>query len=503
MLPSVVRRLYAVVAAFLLLTAHGHRSLGDRIPLRPYSSCRIIVDAGSSGTRFFVFPSPSVPTADNFAHLTPGLSEIAPLQAYAYMRPALYEVQASLSPEMRARCFVHIYGTAGMRALDASQQAELYNQLYLDLKNDATMTLPLERAHVRTISGDEEAFFLAMAANFLDARVESDLAPSNVDLFGALDLGGGSTQIVFDIKERWRQNARRKAMPHQKTLNVSEFFVQSFAGYGAAHMHDQVLQAIAANASSDSVHSNATNATASVELLTNPCYFTGYSGANQTGTGHAAECLRLLQSLVAQENANCPSGSFCALQSVPQPPVTGAFYAVSVYYLATVFARDVVSRMAPTLSYGWPAPSLEEMESATHLVCSMRFDELAALELEHTPAEMLPRRCLDLCYVTTLLRAYGFGLAERRVVFVDRIRGSPLVWATGAYLMDHALASTAYADALVSYLSRQVEVGLPVGWHVALLMLTMAVVALFFTVHRATGRHGSTQAIEFVGDPRK
>ncbi|KDO21982.1 hypothetical protein SPRG_12847 [Saprolegnia parasitica CBS 223.65] len=495
MLPRVVGRLYAVVAAVLLLSAPGLRVLGDRIPLRPYSSCRIIVDAGSSGTRFFAFPSPSVPAADTFAHLTPGLSEIAPLQAYAYIRQALYEVQASLAPEMRSRCFVHIYGTAGMRGLDASQQAELYNQLYLDIKNDANMVLPLERVHVRTISGDDEAFFLAMAANYLDARVESDLAPSNVDLFGALDLGGGSTQIVFDVKERWRQNARRKAMPHQKTLNASE------------HMHDQVLQSIAANASTN--HS-ATNATTSVEMLANPCYFTGYTSGNQTGTGHAAECLDLLQSLVAQENANCPSGSFCALQSVPQPPVTGAFYGVSVYYLATVFARDVVSRIAPTLSYGWPAPSLEEIEAATHLVCSTRFDELATFELEHTPKEMLHRRCLDLCYVTTLLRAYGFGLSERRVVFVDRIRGRHRYGnrlacgvGTGAYLMDHALASTAYAEALVSYLSRQVEVGLPIGWHVALLMLTMAVLALFLTVHRATGRHGSTQAIEFVGDPRK
>ncbi|KDO24875.1 hypothetical protein SPRG_09520 [Saprolegnia parasitica CBS 223.65] len=499
MLPRVVGGLYAAVAAVLLLSAPGLRVLGDRIPLRPYSSCRIIVDAGSSGTRFFAFPSPSVPAADTFAHLTPGLSEIAPLQAYAYMRQALYEVQASLAPEMRSRCFVHIYGTAGMRGLEASQQAELYNQLYLDLKNDATMALPLERVHVRTISGDDEAFFLAMAANYLDARVESDLAPSNVDLFGALDLGGGSTQIVFDVKERWRQNARRKAMPHQKTLNASEFFLHSFANYGTRHMHDQVLQSIVANASTN----HSANATTSVEMLANPCYFTGYTSGNQTGTGHAAECLDLLQSLVAQENANCPSGSFCALQSVPQPPVTGAFYAVSVYYLATVFARDVVSRIAPTLSYGWPAPSLEEIEAATHLVCNTRFDELATFELKHTPKEMLPRRCLDLCYVTTLLRAYGFGLSERRVVFVDRIRGSPLVWATGAYLMDHALASTAYAEALVSYLSRQVEVGLPIGWHVALLMLTMAVFALVLTVHRATGRHGSTQAIEFVGDPRK
>ncbi|OQR93891.1 hypothetical protein ACHHYP_02118 [Achlya hypogyna] len=484
-------RLVAAVAALILVEAAAMGVRSDRIPFEPYSSCRVVVDAGSSGTRFFVFSSPaaSADLHDAFPHLTPGLSDTPPLQAYTYMREALYKVQESIDAATRPTCYVHVYATAGMRLLSATAQSEIYNQLYLDFTNDRNMALRMAREDLRTISGDEEAYFLAMAANFLDTRVESDLAPSNVDLFGALDLGGGSTQIVFDVKERWRQNARRKAIPHQKPLNASEFYLHSFLGYGTKHMHAQVLLHVA-------------NTTTNDTTVPNPCWFSGYTDLNQTGTGRAAECIAILQDILGQDNAACPTGTFCALQSQPQPFVTGSFYAVSVFYIATIFARDVVAQLAPQLSYDWPAPSVLEIESAANLVCDAQYNDLAKMSFDHTPLAKLHRRCLDLCYVTALLKAYGFGLDEHRVVFVNRIRDSPLVWATGAYLVEQARASAAYENALVTYLSSQVELGLPVGRHIALLMLAFAIAALTATVHRAHGRHG-TQAIEFWPDTRK
>ncbi|OQS05941.1 hypothetical protein THRCLA_01975 [Thraustotheca clavata] len=480
-----------VVLPMLLMTAISislAAAIGsESLPIAPYSSCRIVVDAGSSGTRFYVFSSPEKSVHREFLHISPGISEIAPQKAYAYMKETLYKIQKILEPEKRASCFVQIYGTAGMRLLEPSMQRDIYTQLYVDFKKDPKMLLGLEPSDLKTISGEAEAFYLAMAANYLDNRVESSLAPSNVDLYGALDLGGGSAQIVFDIKERWRFNSRRKAVAHLAPLDMEEFYLHSFLGYGSNRLQERLVFALSQKNSSN---------------ITNPCWFPRYNEYNLTGTGRATDCLIALKSIVDKENSQCPENTYCALQSQSQPPVVGSFYAVSVYYVSTLFAKDVMAVYAPQLAYEWPTPSLEEIEAAALILCNIDYTELTQHNSSHTPLEQMPRRCLDLCLVTTLLRQFGFGPNERRVVFVENIRDSPLVWATGAYLKEHSTALAAYEASVASHLSSLVEQGLPVGWYIALLMLSCSLMALYFSVHRAHNGYG-TQAIQFIPDTRK
>jgi len=116
-----------------------------------------------------------------------------------------------------------------------------------------------------------------------------------------------------------------------------------------------------------------------------------------------------------------------------------------------------------------------------------------------TPPDMLPRRCLDLCYVTVLLKQFGFREDDRRIYFVDRIIGNPISWSVGAYLVLESTERVESDRIISNFLASKVAEGIPLGWNISIMLLVFAIIALFTSVKRAS-ESGTTCAIEFIDD---
>lgn len=87
--------------------------------------------------------------------------------------------------------------------LQDSQQA-IYDALSSQLGSDPTFPFQLRADSIGTLSGRLEGYYAALSVNYLTGRMNAELAPHlphKEAVIGALDLGGSSTQIVFQHVE--------------------------------------------------------------------------------------------------------------------------------------------------------------------------------------------------------------------------------------------------------------------------------------------------------------
>jgi len=179
-----------LLAAFFLLSASS--------PRRTYG---VMFDAGSTGSRVHVYSfRPNGELADEvFRQIQPGLSAYAdPAEAAASLKPLL-EVAMQSIPRSQHRCTpLAVKATAGLRQL-GKEQAERHLQAVRDLL--LVYPFHVESDAVAIMSGTEEAAFAWITINHLLNRLNED-PPTDPDdpprTAAVMDLGGGSTQIVFE-----------------------------------------------------------------------------------------------------------------------------------------------------------------------------------------------------------------------------------------------------------------------------------------------------------------
>ncbi len=180
--------------------------------------CKIIVDAGSSGSRVHVYAQNQSNKAwdELFSNkINPGFANIPnnDVAIDAYLNTLFAEVA------LWDGIPTYFYATAGMRLLEPQQQF-IYYQKLTDWFNTKSHLILKE---ARTLSGQEEGVFAWLALNNRQA--------------GVMDVGGASTQIVFPIREDASVAAEDKV---QVVLNHQPLtlFVHSFLNLGL----NQVIQ---------------------------------------------------------------------------------------------------------------------------------------------------------------------------------------------------------------------------------------------------------------------
>ncbi|CAN0454742.1 unnamed protein product, partial [Hapterophycus canaliculatus] len=113
---------------------------------------------------------------------------------------------------------------------------------------------------------------------------------------------------------------------------------------------------------------------------------------------------------------------------VDMPSPRGNFLAMSVFF----YAMHAMHALAPAELLAWPTPTLSELREAAEGFCGMdweglqlRKDEVGARDSQfRTSAEGLPHRCVEVVYMTTLLRdGYGFPEHSRNVTFALETNG--------------------------------------------------------------------------------
>jgi guanosine-diphosphatase len=166
----------------------------------------MIIDAGSSGSRIFVYAYakklPIIPIAvinNLFEKSTqPGLSSYAnnPALAGPSLEPILsgaysYLLSIGANP---ATTPISVLGTAGMRLLPDSDQQAIYDSVFLYIQQNYPFIV--NRNQLKTITGAEEGLYAWISTNYLLNNFLTNRTTS-----GVLDMGGASTQIVYQTSQ--------------------------------------------------------------------------------------------------------------------------------------------------------------------------------------------------------------------------------------------------------------------------------------------------------------
>ena len=466
----------------------------------------LLCDVGSTGTRFLLYEkySSSYPESIHVEHhgeIPIGLHTLSSSEIYPHLRPTLLKIQNQIAEKAWRYTDVYLLGTGGMRTLSSPSQKEKYT-IFLEMAiMDVEFKLNVMKKALRTLSGAEEAFFAALAVNYLKRSITSALLPSDTALFGTLDLGGSTTEIAFDVGQRIKKryvgkNARRRI---KRPLGRDDFFAHGFKEYGVNAMKERM-----------EMHLMQHNENNDAKDLLNPCAFSGddvtmrNSSTRLKGTGNAKECIDLVADMILTDNAKCGNDRFCALASFEMPKLEGRFYAFSTFYYAVAFANDVLLHahahdlwpkdVEPIPTLKMPTPNVAELEAAANVLCG--YDLTTLLEpvgekdiiSVSTPVEKLPRRCFDLCYTITLLKAYGLEDDISRVTFADTIGNMEISWNLGAHL--HIMTSDRAEATRIrnSKLQDIYTADLPFAWMMTLLVFVAALLFLHVETKRTQNR---------------
>ena len=220
----------------------------------------IVLDAGSSGTRTYIYrwlhndlaradasnlqTLPELISKDTWTkkvHI--GLStygETPSLIGDDHLQPlldhALEHVPESLVPQTP----IFLLATAGMRLLPSHQQEMVLSTVCQYIRTNTKFSIPDCGLHVQIISGEKEALFGWLAANYLvggfDDAAEHDHGKGH-HTYGFLDMGGASAQIAFvpNATEAEKHGNDLKLVRLRRIDGSAEdykVFVTSWLGFG-------------------------------------------------------------------------------------------------------------------------------------------------------------------------------------------------------------------------------------------------------------------------------
>ena len=215
----------------------------------------VVMDAGSSGTRVYLYSWPDH-TGDRHQLLaispllrdgepmvkkaTPGLSSLGekPENAFEYIRPLLSFASENIPRQKHKETPLYILATAGMRLLAQKQQDAVLTNLRRGIKENFEFYFP--DGHLEIISGKQEGIYQWLSINYVLGKFEhAEHAAPNEELVevehkaggrdgdsmvfrprtvGALDMGGASMQLAMEITT----NLQLEGMTEKDKAQVAE-----------------------------------------------------------------------------------------------------------------------------------------------------------------------------------------------------------------------------------------------------------------------------------------
>lgn len=143
----------------------------------------VVVDAGSTGTRCFIFHvlmdelSGRNISSHPCGKLLFGLSsyDSHPEQVHLLVAPLLRLAASRVPADFHNRTTVYIKGTAGLRLLPEDRQENLWTQLVNGLANTPDIPFRIDKNNVGTIDGRSEAFYAVLASNYIVGSIDGNL----------------------------------------------------------------------------------------------------------------------------------------------------------------------------------------------------------------------------------------------------------------------------------------------------------------------------------------
>lgn len=393
---------------------------------QPTTEYAVMIDAGSSGSRVHVYKftvcNDPVLEDEVFHMLEPGLSHYKDdAQAAAESLKKLMEIAVESVPKEFQSCTpIAVKATAGLRMLGTEQSKNILDAVRKYLSK---YPFPIaENGGVEIMEGKDEGVYAWITVNYLLGKLKKSQRGSSAAVF---DLGGASTQIVFEPKyngESMFEGDHKYTLDYQN--GTFDLYQHSYLGYGLNEARKRIKSAI-------------------VELWKEEIKFTGQvyhpclpSGHQEevplangtmikligTGAGYT-ECRGVIEKVFNKDKL-CELGP-CAFDGVYQPPLVETFKENDLYVFSYFY--DL------TQPLGMPSEfSIRELGELTDRVCKGETRPFQHVPNAIKTLKEKPEYCLDLTYIYNLLK-FGYDIPSDRLVrTAKKIRGAETGWCLGA-----------------------------------------------------------------------
>jgi len=356
---------------------------------------------------------------------------------------------------------MYFKATAGMRTLTRPKRERVMAAVRTLFQNKTYCPFKFEEEYARVISGEEEAVYGWTAVNFLMKTLLPNSQGSGTVMnpgltYGALDMGGASTQISYyesiqndDIMS----NLFKLQIGSAKHWNL---YAHSFLYFGINEAFNRFGARLAFGESTEPAmmaynpclpggavypfESRIYLSEKGVEMWhdNNPQDERTYVSLlkNENGAGDFDQCSALVQELLRKDaNSWCDFAHVgdCSYAGVYQPPLPtqskhfGEFLAFSNYY-------DVWSFLGME-----SRSTLRQLREKTQFICNMSYEELIAYNTQNSlplDEDDLPMQCFRATYAfESLHNGYGFGMDDA-ITAANVINGQKVGWALGSMLYE-------------------------------------------------------------------
>ncbi|KAN0086632.1 nucleoside diphosphatase Gda1 [Elaphomyces granulatus] len=429
-------------------------------PSKPLIQYALMIDAGSTGSRIHVYrfnncgPSPELEHEEfKMTEKKKGGSGLSSYkddaEGSAKSLDVLMDVAMDTVPDEYKACSpVAVKATAGLRMLGSEMSEKILEAVRHRL--ETVYPFPVvskEKGGVEIMDGKDEGVYAWITTNYLLGKIGGPDVNPTAAIF---DLGGGSTQIVFQPTF----DSKSGGMPdklaegdHKYELQFGdrkfELYQHSHLGYGlmAAReaLHKAILGAKLAESPDDLSWLK--------RPIVNPCIGPGMErqvnltfpddhplgqevSVQMTGpkeTSAAAQCRGLAEKIL-HKDSDCNLAP-CSFNGVHQPSLEKTFSKEDVYIFSYFYDR--------TKPLGMPESfTLEELQKLAQSVCAGE-SSWGVFEGIVGALESLrdrPEWCLDLNFMMALLHT-GYDMPlSREVKIAKKIKGNELGWCLGASL---------------------------------------------------------------------
>ncbi|PGH11285.1 hypothetical protein AJ80_07184 [Polytolypa hystricis UAMH7299] len=426
---------------------------------KPLIQYALMIDAGSTGSRIHVYRFNNCGPTPELEHeefkMTEKKKGGAGLSSYgadaegaAKSLDILMQVALDTVPQEFQSCSpVAVKATAGLRMLGT----DMSDNILAAVRNHLETAYPFpvvskEKGGVEIMDGADEGVYAWITTNYLLGNIGF---PGDTPTAAVFDLGGGSTQIVFEPIFNGAAGATPEQLAEGGHKYELKFGGRDFTLYQHSHLGYGLMaarKAIHRTVVEAKHEASPEDQTWLAKPLTNPCIGPGMTlELNVTlSDGHAlgsevpvkmvgpkkpspAQCRGIAEKIL-QKDAKCDL-SPCSFNGIYQPSLKKTFAKEDVYIFSYFY-----DRMAPL---GMPESfTIRDIQDLTTTVCGGEENWGVFEGIKDAMEELQgrPEHCLDLNFMLSLLHT-GYEMPlDREVKTAQTIGGNELGWCLGASL---------------------------------------------------------------------
>lgn len=400
----------------------------------------VVFDLGSTGNRVHVFRFKRKTDASDcsgvgclqleeelFEEDHNPLAAIGDPQKCVEVLEPLYEKALAYVPESHRPCtLIEFKATAGLRKA-GKERADLILSAVREYysKKDFWMRGAMSCA---IMDGKDEGPMAWLTVNFL-LNAFSD---PHQEMAGIIDLGGGSTQIVFEPKRD--EHMHPSFVYEQKVGNrYVKAYQHSYDGFGLHEAAQALLCRVSGTCAA------AVGVRDDVSLSQEKHQFACFAGhyedeasgiKNEKDSANFTRCAELFSTVVLHPGSEGCQVKTCGIGQVYQPSLkdfTGTLYAFSFIY-------DLMKDYLP--KEGKPVVTPADIARAGKQECeALTTDQIRLMPKPPHSSLSTKYKCLYYSYIYALL-VDGYGISEDRPLFsAKKIDGFETAWALGAGLV--------------------------------------------------------------------